>query len=84
MTRRQEFAELIPRIVTNENGGRPVSISEIYGAIEREHPELVDAEIEPRTGAVHWKHELRWELETLVVNDLVKRRKELGRGVYSV
>ena len=84
MTRRQEFAELIPRIVVSEHGGLPVSIAEIYGVVERDHPTLVDYEIEITTGAVHWKHELRWELETLVVKGAVKRRKELGRGVYSI
>lgn len=84
MTRRQEFTQLIPRIVRGERGGDPVSIADLYGAIERDHADLVDAEVEPSTGAVRWKHELRWELETLVVRGEVKRRKDLGRGIYAL
>lgn len=84
MTRRQEFAQLIPVIVRSERDGEAVHLSEIYAAIERDHPALVDDEVEPSTGAVRWKHELRWELETLVVHRDVRRRKDLGRGLYSL
>ncbi len=84
MTRRQEFAQLIPRIVRGERAGDPVSIADLYGAIERDHSDLVDAEVEASTGAVRWKHQLRWELETLVVRGEITRRKDLGRGIYSV
>lgn len=84
MTRRQEFAALIPRILRDEGAGDPLSIGHLYGAVERDHPELVDSELEASTGAVRWKHEFRWELETLVVKGEVKRRKDLGRGVYSL
>lgn len=83
MTRRQEFANLLPLIVRNESDGAPVHLSQIYAAIERDHPALVDDEIEVSTGVIRWKHELRWELETLVVNGAVQRRKDLGRGLYS-
>lgn len=83
MTRRQEFAKLLPVIVRAERGGDPVHLADIYAAVERDHPELVDDEVEASTGAVRWKHELRWELETLVVNGDVRRRKDLGRGQYS-
>lgn len=30
-----------------------------------------------------WQHDLRWELETLVVSGEVTRRRDVGRGVYS-
>ncbi len=80
MSRRQQFAELIPQIVSGRDS---VSIAELYEAVELGHADLVDDEIEPVTGAIRWKHEFRWELETLVVNGLVRRRKDLGRGVYS-
>lgn len=80
MSRRQQFAELIPRII---RGNDTTSITELYAVIEQAHPDLVDDEIEPGTGAVRWKHELRWELETLVVRGVVRRRKDLGRGIYS-
>lgn len=83
MTRRQDFARLIPIIVDGERLGAPVSLGDIYQAIERDAPELVDDEIETDTGAVRWKHELRWELETLVGEASVRRRKDLGRGMYS-
>lgn len=83
MTRRHEFAQIIPRTVRGERAGDPISIADLYRAIERDHAELVDAEVESLTGAVRWKHELRWELETLVVSGEIKRRKDLGRGIYS-
>jgi hypothetical protein len=60
-----------------------VSIADLYAAIERDHPILVDGEVEINTGAVRWKHELRWEIETAVVKGEIRRRKDLGRGIYS-
>ncbi len=83
MSRRAEFARLIPRIVLDERAGHPVQLSEVYAAVERDHPDLVDDEIEASTGAVRWKHELRWELETLVGEGSILRRKDVGRGYYS-
>jgi len=83
VTRRQEFARLIPIIIDSEQLGEPVSLLDIYQAIERDAPHLIDDEIETSTGAVRWKHELRWELETLVGEASVRRRKDLGRGIYS-
>jgi hypothetical protein len=82
--RRQEFARQIPRILAEEQAGDPISIGDLYGAVERDHAELVDAEVEASTGAVRWKHEFRWELETLVIRGEIKRRKDLGRGIYSL
>ena len=84
MTRRHEIAEILPRIIGHERGGDPVAIAEIYAAIEQDRPELVDDEIEATTGAVRWKHDVRWEIETLVSKGAIKRRKDLGRGVYSL
>lgn len=83
VTRRQEFAKLLPIIVDSEAGGSGVELRDIYAVFERDHPTLVDAEIEASTGAIRWKHELRWELETLVVHGRLRRRKDLGRGYYS-
>jgi hypothetical protein len=84
MTRRQQFAMVIARIVSTERDGAPISIADLYSAIERDHPDLVDEEVESTTGAVQWKHELRWELETAVCKGEVRRRKDLGRGMYSL
>ena len=84
MTRRQDFASLLPQIVRFEADGEPVHLRQIYAAIERDRPDLVDDEIEPPpSNAVRWRHELRWELETLVVSGKIRRRKDLGRGLYS-
>lgn len=84
MTRRQELAALLPHIVDREADGEPVHLRQIYAAIERDHPHLVDGEVEPPpSNAVRWKHELRWELETLVVRGFVRRRKDLGPAFYS-
>ncbi len=80
MTRRQQFAELIPKLVQGE---APISLTDMYVAVEQGYSDLVDNEIEPDTGAVRWKHEFRWELETLIVNGKVRRRKDIGRGIYS-
>lgn len=83
MTRRQELANLLPVIVKSERAGGAVHLGDIYAAVERDHPNLVDSEVEATTGAIRWKHELRWELETLVIAGRVRRRKDLGRGMYS-
>jgi hypothetical protein len=84
VSRRQEFASLLPAIVRSEQAGDGLHLSQIYEAIERDHPELTDDEIEASTRAVRWKHELRWELETLVGSGDIRRRKDLGRGMYSM
>jgi hypothetical protein len=82
VSRRQEFAKLVPNILGR--GRAPMTIAEIYRCLETDHPELIDDEIEPGPGhVVRWKHDLRWEIETLVVAGTVKRRKDLGRGFYS-
>ena len=84
MSRRREFAKLLPLDIRDEKGGAPVHLSTIYEAIERDYPGLVDDGVETSTDAVRWKHELRWELETLVGGAAVTRRKDFGRGIYSV
>ena len=83
MGRRSEYAKLLPGIVRNASNGEPIHIADIYGAVQRELPHLVDSEVES-SGAIRWKHELRWELETLVINGVVLRRKDLGLGMYTV
>jgi hypothetical protein len=83
VNRRQELSKLLPIIVGSEAGGSAVNLRDIYAAVERDHPGLVDAEVEDATGRSRWKHELRWELETLVVHGDLRRRKDLGRGYYS-
>lgn len=76
---------LLPQIIRGEVSGAPVHLSQIYAAVERDRPDLVDDEIEPPPSkALRWRHELRWEIETLVVAGTVQRRKDLGRGFYSV
>ena len=62
----------------------PVTLDAIYDAVEHQLPQWVDDERESGTTQFRWRHELRWELETLVVRGDVKRRKDLGRGWYSV
>ena len=84
MTRRQVLAALLPRVIASEDSGDPISLAKIYAAVERDRPDLVDDEVEPLTGAIRWKHELRWEMETLVVNGSIKRRKDLGEAIYSI
>jgi hypothetical protein len=83
MTRRQELAEVLPLIVRSEADGTAIELRDIYAAVERDYPHLVDAEVEAATGRSRWKHELRWELETSVVIGSIQRRKDLGRGYYS-
>lgn len=83
MSRRQDFATLLPGVIKGAQGGDPISLKEVYAAFERDHPLLVDDEVEISTGATRWKHELRWELETLVICGVVRRRKDLGKGIYS-
>ena len=83
MTRRSEIAALLPGLVKNETNGGAVPLGAIYLAVERERPDLVDDETEATTGAVRWKHELRWEIETAVVKGTLRRRKDLGKAIYS-
>lgn len=75
---------MVQSIVGSAPAGAAVSLDEIYAAVTHERPDLVDDEIEAGSGAIRWKHELRWELETLVVAGQVRRRKDLGRGIYSI
>lgn len=75
---------MLPTIIPSERCGEPVSIGSLYAAVERDHPELVDDEIEPGTNALHWRHQLRWALETLIVKNEIRRRNGLGRGMYSL
>jgi len=83
-TRRQEFATLLPLVIGREADGGPVHLGQVYAAVMRDHGHLVDEEVEPPpSNALRWKHDLRWELETLVVKGAVRRRKDLGRGIYS-
>jgi len=84
MTRRSEFARLLPVLVAAADDRSGIHLQALYDAIECDHPHLVDDEVEATTGAVRWKHELRWELETLVGHGDVKRRKDLGRAMYSL
>lgn len=80
--RRAEFAMLLPQMVGSQ--GKPVHLSEIYATVERDHPHLVDDEVEPPpSNALRWKHDLRWELETLVVKGELRQRKDLGPALYS-
>lgn len=82
-TRRQQLADLLPKIIAS-SPQRTTHLTDIYAAVERDYPALVDDEVEPPpSNAVKWKHELRWELETLVGKGEVQRRKDLGRGMYS-
>lgn len=83
MSRRAELAVLLPKIV--EAAGEPIHLSTIYAQVEQDRPQLVDDELEPGPSrVVRWKHELRWEMETQVVAGRICRRKDLGRGMYSL
>jgi len=80
--RRREFSELLPLIVGRTTDRAPVHLRQIYEAIERDHSHLIDDEVDS-SGAVRWKHELRWELESLIVSGTLRRRKDLGPAMYS-
>jgi hypothetical protein len=82
--RRSEFAEILPLIVDLEAVDGVAGLDCVYAAVERDYGHLVDAEVEPPpSNALRWKHDLRWELETLVVRGVLRRRKDHGRGKYS-
>ena len=62
-----------------------MALRDIYRAIEQALPHCVDDEPDPPPShGLRWQHELRWELETLVTTGEVLRRKDLGRGLYSL
>lgn len=85
VTRRQEFATLLPQIIFQEMNGDPVDLGTIYVAVERDRPDRVDEDIEPPpSNVLRWRHALRWEIETLVVGGTVRSRKDLGRAIYSL
>lgn len=84
-SRRTAFREALPGLVSHLEQGRGVHIVQIYASAESELPQLIDSEPDPTAPRqLKWKHELRWELETLVQAGQVHRRKDLGRGMYSV
>jgi hypothetical protein len=83
-TRRDEFRRLIPDIISRLDTGRGVPLASIYAAINRDHPHLVDDEPDPHAPERPlWEHDVRWEIETLVLHHDIRRRKDLGRGMYS-
>jgi hypothetical protein len=82
VNRRRELNELLPRIVA---GADVMSLRQIYVGVKKAAPWLVDDEPDP--AAMHrlkWEHDVRWEIETLVASGVLVRRRELGRGLYSV
>lgn len=82
MSRRSLLAARLPALI-RAKAADPVSLAAIYDAVEQNMPELIDDEVEPGTAQLKWKHELRWEIESLVIRGELKRRKDLGRGYYS-
>lgn len=85
MSRRQVFAQEIPKVIAGLDGGNGVALRTIYRAIAEGLPELVDDEVEVPPGhGLKWQHDVRWEIETLVGHNEIARRKDLGRGIYSV
>jgi hypothetical protein len=84
-TRREEFRRLVPEFIGSLDRGQGVTLSSIYAAIERVRPDLTDDTPDPHAPARPlWEHDVRWEIETLVHSHAIRRRKDLGRGMYSL
>lgn len=81
-SRRRVLATVLPPLVRQLAGDGAVLLQNLYEAVELRYPELVDDELDD-DGKPQWRHEMRWEIETLVGDGLLKRRRELGRGWYS-
>src|SRR5205807_10213944 len=82
--RRTELRDHLPHIVRTLDHGAGAHLTEIYSYVERNHAHLVDDERDPPPGnGLKWKHDLRWEVETLVLQGVIMRRKDLGRARYS-
>lgn len=81
-SRRRAFAQLLPELIAQLSYDGAVNLSSLYEAIENQFPGLVGDEVDG-DDKPQWKHDLRWELETLVGNGSVLRRRDLGRGWYS-
>ena len=64
-------------------GRSAVHLRGIYAAVERDHPSLVDTESRFRPGGPV-EARAAMGVETLVVNGELRRRKDLGRGIYSL
>lgn len=80
MNRRRLFFQEIPGLIGQLDRGGGVRLRDIYGAIESEFPASVDTERElPPGHGLKWKHDVRWEIETLVAQRVIVRRKDLGR-----
>lgn len=82
MTRRQVFRELALHAL-RDSSSQALQLRAIYDNVSELRPDLTDDEVESDSGRLKWKHELRWEIESLVRSGLILRRKELGRGWYS-
>ena len=59
-----------------------MSLQALYKAVESESPDLADDEHDQ--WGLKWRHEVRWEVETLVTQGTLRRRKDLGRAMYSL
>lgn len=65
--------------------GDGACLSAMYDEMERRLPDLVDSEPDPfQPAGLRWHHDMRWEIETLVVHGVIRRRKDLGRGRYAL
>ena len=69
-----------------EARGHAVSIKDIYVYVENAYPSHIDDERRPSPydHTLKWHHDTQWALEKLVQNGEIQRRKELGRGWYSL
>jgi hypothetical protein len=82
MGRRSEFSLLIPQLMWLE-AGRPVTLNQLYVAIEQTRPDLVDDLPDPQApGRPQWQHDLRWEIQTAVTSRRIVKLEEIGRSVY--
>lgn len=83
--RRQVFRAELPRMIASASTNGLISLDQLYEQVASRFPLLLDEQPDPPPGhGLKWQHELRWGLETLVGQKVVLRRKDVGRGFYSL
>jgi hypothetical protein len=66
-------------------GRDEIAIDELYTAAERRFGPLLDRSPDPaRLTQEKWQHDLRWEIQSAVLDGRIIKRDDVGRGVYSL
>jgi hypothetical protein len=85
-TRRDEFRRLIPDIISRRDRGQGVPLASMYAAIERDHPDLWMTNLihTLRPAVVRARRRALGDRVPVFILHIIRRRKDLGRGMHSL